>query len=89
MYAGAILVTMLNADLVDDILPSGLFLVKRTDPTIRTHPVIVMLGVQGDLGPLRGGVPVALGVQCPERFKQLEGIPKLGCALQRSRCGDT
>lgn len=62
-YEGAILVTMLDSDLVDDILPTGLSLAQNKDPTIQTHPVIVLLGVQGDLRLLQGGKPVDLGVQ--------------------------
>jgi hypothetical protein len=62
-YEGAIAVTMLDSGLVNAILPAGLSLAQKVDPTVSTHPVILMLGVQGELRLLQGGQPVDLGVQ--------------------------
>ncbi|HEY2257285.1 MAG TPA: hypothetical protein VGI11_16745 [Variovorax sp.] len=57
-YEGEVLVTTLDARMVAGILPPGLSLARRTDPTITTHPVILMAGVQGEPRLVKHGKPI-------------------------------
>ncbi|SEA42047.1 hypothetical protein [Variovorax sp. YR216] len=61
-YDGTLLITLLDNALVTAALPEGLELAQRNDPTVTTHPVILMLGVQGNLCWISNGNVIPSGV---------------------------
>jgi hypothetical protein len=60
-YEGEVLVMSLDAKMVAGILPPGLSLARQKDPAVTTHPVIVMVGVQGAPRLVMHGQPVDVG----------------------------
>ncbi|MGJ7507501.1 hypothetical protein [Variovorax sp. GT1P44] len=61
-YEGAMFVTTLQMGLVNAALPPGLSLAEHADPGATRHPVILMLGKQGDLCWVRNGAPIKAGI---------------------------
>jgi len=55
-YAGALVVTMLDRTLVENVLPDGLRLATPIFPT-KVHPVVYLVGDQRELRQVWGGVP--------------------------------